>query len=217
MAGFVLFLHGRYLRRDLPYYRSLCRSRRLIAVDGGYKFFAVANLTPHVLLGDFDSLRSIPRDLPKTVEVIRYETAKDKTDAELALDYCVGKRASRIDIVQPQIGEPDQFLGNIMLLSGRIPGKAGKAPQIRLLNVGYEILPLWDQRIVIRGGVRDRVSIVPISDQVCLQCGGTEFPADHTTVRRGETLPLRNRIASKVAWFSVQGRALLIRQYSRRR
>ena len=47
----------------------------IIAADGGYRHCQEAGLTPNLLLGDFDSLET----LPPAAKVLRYPVDKDDT------------------------------------------------------------------------------------------------------------------------------------------
>ncbi len=53
----------------------------VIAADGGLKHTAALGLSPHVILGDFDSLGFVP----KGANVLRHPVEKDDTDAMLAV------------------------------------------------------------------------------------------------------------------------------------
>lgn len=58
----------------------------IIAADSGLDSALAAGISPHLVLGDFDSLsdRTLLSDL-KTAQIIEYEAAKDATDTELAI------------------------------------------------------------------------------------------------------------------------------------
>ena len=211
----VLFLHGRYPAADIPFFKKLCRGAFCVAVDGGFSFFRKANLTPDLLIGDFDSLGRMPKNLPETTKVIEAEVRKDQTDGEMALRFCLEQRYSEIDIVQPDYGDPDHFLGNVMLLRlvGSTLPKSAALPKVRLLDRGGEIRYLNHSSVSISGGTGSSVSLLPLSRKVTYSCSGTDYRAREVTLRAGETRGLRNRITSARARFSVQGEALLIRRY----
>lgn len=214
---FALFLHGDYRKPDLPYYRSECKGRTLIAVDGGYAFFEMTGLKPHVLIGDFDSLRAIPSDLTD-IEVIEYRQAKDKTDGELALMYCLDRGARVVTIVQPSFGEPDQFLGNLMLLT--LPDRGSNRTRktaVRVVNPAYEVIPLRDTQCRLVNAIGDTVSIVPVGSRIIYSCKGTEFTCTERRIDLGSSQAMRNTVVRNPAYFRVKGTALLIHQFLRHR
>ena len=213
----VLFLHGRYRNSNFPFYRSLCRGKYLVAVDGGYSFFRRSGIKPNLMIGDFDSLKSMPRDTTG-INIMRFPTAKDATDSEMALRLCILRLdAEVIDIVQPSTGEPDQFLANLMLLT--IPPREhrpGKRPKVRIINPSYEARLLKDESITIRNAVGDGISVLPLSRSIMYSCSGTEFACRSRKIPIGATLATRNVILSKSAVLQVQGMALLVRQFHKK-
>ncbi len=216
MKDCVLFLQGRYSIRHFPVYKTCCRGRFRVAVDGGYRFFARSGLVPDLLIGDFDSLRRIPRDISPKTEVLTYPSDKDLTDTHLALEYCLEHRAKRIDIVQPSIGEPDHFTANLMLLTlAEGHRRRGYAPKVRLLNAESEIRYLISGTEVFERAKGDTVSVVPLSKSVELTCTGTAFDVRRRKVLRGQTLASRNRIVGKKAVFRLKGEALIFRLFRR--
>jgi thiamine pyrophosphokinase len=215
MKQYILFLHGQYRAGDLDFYKSRCRGKHLVAVDGGYSFFKKVGLAPHILIGDFDSLARIPRDLSKKTKVIKHPAHKDKTDAELAIDYCIADGAEQIEMIQPSFGEPDQFVGNLMLLAQyaercKNPGYVC----LSIVNRTYQAFAMHGGRYRVKGKPGDMVSVVPLSDQITLSWTGTTYDVANARISRGESRSLRNSLAGAVAQVRVTGLALLIHQLS---
>jgi thiamine pyrophosphokinase len=218
MKDCVLFLNGNYAKKYLPFYQALCRGRFTVAVDGGYRFFRAAGRYPNLLIGDFDSIGRLPTKLPKSTLVERHPIKKDKTDAELALDYCMVRKAKQIDIVQPSYGEPDQLLGNFLLLLVAARKSASRdKPRIRLLNARYEVQLLFDGNTTIANAVGDIVSVLPVSERIRLSTTGTSYNVQRVEVLRGRSLGMRNRLLAKRATFRIEGMALLVRQFSKKK
>jgi thiamine pyrophosphokinase len=213
VKDFIIFVHGVYKTEHLSFYRKLCRSRIKIAVDGGLKFFLKAKTVPDLLMGDLDSLRRIPKDLPGRTRVITFPSRKDKTDLQLALEYCLNEKAGSLDIVVPTLGGPDHFLGNVMLVNllDRLKN-ARTHPKIRFINIRYEIVFMQDRSETFVNCRRDIVSIIPLSSRIVLTCRGTEYDVQNVAIRLGDTRSLRNRILSSKATFNVKGKAFVIRQ-----
>lgn len=214
----VLFLHGRYAARDISHYKKLCSDAFLIAVDGGFSFFRKSGLIPDLLIGDFDSIGRKPKGLPEATTVIEAEVRKDQTDGEMALRFCLERGFRKIDIVQPDYGDPDHFLGNVMLLrlAGTVRSKSRQRPAVRLVSRGEEIHYLKDGSVAIIEAAGSPVSLLPLSGTVRYSCSGTDYRVDDVLLRPGETRGLRNRITARRARFSVEGEALLIRRFGKR-
>jgi thiamine pyrophosphokinase len=214
MKDCILFLHGRYPARHFPYYRSLCRGRFKIAVDGGYRFFARSGAVPDLLIGDFDSLNRIPRNISPKTEVLTYPVDKDMTDTHLALEYCLEHRAKQIDIVQPTIGEPDHFTANLMLLTlAERYKRRGYSPRVRLINAESEIRYINSGTELFERADGDTVSVIPLSKTVELTCTGTAFDVRRQRILRGQTLASRNRIVGRRAVFRLKGEGLVFRLF----
>ncbi|MFZ5980741.1 MAG: thiamine diphosphokinase [Candidatus Zixiibacteriota bacterium] len=213
MKDCLLFLHGKYPVGHLDYYKKLCRGKFKIAVDGGYSFFAKSGLTPDILMGDFDSLKKTPKNISPRTVIFRFPEHKDKTDSELALDYCIEKKAGRIDIVQPSVGEIDQFLGNVMLPLLNGYRNDGRLPKIRILNVRYELLFVEDERLTINKARGDKISVIALSECLRYSCQGTEYDVTDIVLKPGQSRGLRNKIVRPVAVFNLTGQAFFIRSY----
>jgi len=216
MKKCVLFLTGRYFERDLPFYRRLARGCFKVAVDGGYRFFQCSGLIPDLLIGDFDSLGKVSRRLSDRTRVLVFPVEKDKTDCELALDYCLERGARQVDIVQPSQGDPDHFLANLFLLAGSGNKGAARKPRLRLLGPIFEAFFVSDSSIRFSGARGSVVSIIPVSALIRLTCRGTAFNVTAARISRGQTRPTRNRIMAAQSTFEVTGQAFVIRLFPRR-
>ena len=218
MKKATAFLHGTYRRADLPFYRSLCEGRTTLAVDGGYKFFRLTGLYPDILLGDFDSLGRMPRDLPGRVLVKNYPVRKDKTDAHLALEYCHEQGARSIDLVMPGCGEIDHALGALFLLGLKSLTSGGRTcPRVRIISPEFEVRLVADAAASFRDAVGDIVSVLPLSDHITLSCQGTEYRADGVRLEFGDSRGLRNRVTARRASFRIMGKGLLIHHFGSHR
>ncbi|MFQ6008815.1 MAG: thiamine diphosphokinase [Candidatus Zixiibacteriota bacterium] len=215
MRDYIIFTHGVYKTAHLRFYRKLCRSRFKIAVDGGIRFFLKTNISPNLLIGDLDSFKRVHVDLVRQTKVLTFPVQKDKTDLQLAFEYCLKEQAESIDIVLPSFGQPDHFLGNVMLvhlINQRV--KASSQPRIRFVNITHEIILVQDSSETFVNCISDIVSVVPLSKFILLTCVGTEYDVRDAKIRRGQTWALRNRIRSRRATFDVKGRAFVIHRFS---
>lgn len=211
---YTLFLHGHYDRRFMPFYTKLCDDRTLVAVDGGYRFFQEAGIVPDILIGDFDSLKKVSPDRIGDVEIVEFPKRKDKTDGHLALDYALDAGATEIIMAMPDIGEPDHFVGNLMLLQVPLRRKKKPLPVVRIVNHAFNARMLHNETETIEQGKGDLVSVIPISLNVFLSWTGTDYNVQRLRILAGNTVGLRNRITSDRAKLTIEGKALVIRQIS---
>ena len=207
MTAAVLYLHGRYPARYHRFYHFLARGRSVVAVDGGYSFVRKAGLTPHVVIGDFDSLKHPPRNLPESVKVITHPVHKDQTDAELAVRLCLQSGVKDLIMACPSSTEIDHFLGTVGLLE--VIARSRRPMRARLINHGYLFEVIRDQSVSIHRRKGEVLSVFPVSRRITLSTSGTRYRANSVTVNRGDSLALRNLITANRARVTVRGTALL--------
>jgi thiamine pyrophosphokinase len=146
MSRAVIFANG--ILPDPAAARSLLQSGDLIvAADGGLHNALSAGVTPHIVIGDMDSISpSNLEDMEKAgVDILRFPAEKDETDLELAIRYVLEKQATEVIVIGALGGRLDQMLGNLSLLTDVPVGV-----DIRL-DDGKDEVMLVDHPIVITG------------------------------------------------------------------
>ncbi|UCD64682.1 MAG: thiamine diphosphokinase [Candidatus Zixiibacteriota bacterium] len=210
MKQFVLFLHGRYRQADLPFYKKLCRSKIKVAVNGGLSFFRKAGIVPDMLVGDLDSADRHLQNLSPKTEVLTFPRRKNKTDSQLAVEHFIARKARRIDMVVPALGQPDHFAANLLLptLAG-VSAWAKRGGRFRIISRAYEVAYVVDGEVSFSGCIGHIVSLTPLSRQIVLSCEGTEYDVSGARIPRGHTRALRNRIDARRAVFRIKGEVLV--------
>lgn len=163
----------------------------IIAVDSGVEHLFKLSLDPNTLIGDLDSISENSLDKVKKngVDIIAFNSNKDQTDFELALNYLEGVENSIIYIIGGESGEIDHLLSIFLL----IPSKSF-----------FENI-IWvygDKRIIFRQNLKlnvqkmSKFSIIPLSDLSNLSIDGAEWNLENKNIQFGETTTLRN-VANK--------------------
>ena len=177
----------------------------IVGVDGGTHYLETLGYSPNVLIGDFDSTNLEAHKIKwPNVKVLKFNTEKDMTDAELAFSYIADKGFSEIIVIGAFGGRLDHLLGNIFLLE--------RYPNIMLLgpfNRAKLLVGPTDREIVKRNGF---LSLIPVSDSVeGVTLKGFKYPLDDVTLRRGSTWGISNEIVSERAHIFIrQGKVLAI-------
>lgn len=113
----VLFVNGVIENRGWikPFLRT---DDFLIAVDGGYNHMKAAGITPHLLVGDLDSLdaRLVKNLEDSGVDIHKYRPEKDETDLEIALLTALQRGFTVIRVLGAFGGRMDHWLANLFSL-----------------------------------------------------------------------------------------------------
>ncbi len=136
----------------------------IIAADGGARMARFYGYTPHVIIGDMDSLS--PVDLTAFVQQgaasQRYPAEKAETDLELALQYAVRHGITWLRIVGAVGNRFDQTIANVQLLS--LPEL--DAIDAAMISGGQVIYMLRPGNHTLHGQPGDTLSLIPMSAAV---------------------------------------------------
>lgn len=201
----LIFANGELL---LPPKKGLVYSTDLIiAADGGTRHTAALGLTPHVVIGDLDSLPADTREALEAagVELISFPSRKDETDLELALGYAVRAGADEILILGALGGRLDQTIANLMLLA--LPELEGV--NVQVIN-GPQTAFLIRDEAIIKGSPGDTVSLIPWGgDAFGISTEGLEWPLHDEPLYFGPARGVSNVLISEQACIRVRRGVLL--------
>ena len=159
----------------------------IIAVDSGVEHLFKLSLDPTTLIGDLDSIskKSLDEVKKNGVKILAFNSNKDQTDFELALNYLEEVEKSKVYIIGGESGEIDHLISIFLL----IPSKSFFENIIWLYG---------DKKIIFRQKIElnikklTKFSIIPLSDLTNLSIDGAEWNLDNKDIQFGETLTLRN-------------------------
>jgi thiamine pyrophosphokinase len=209
----ALFLNATYRKQDTEFYLKLLEHKYSIAVDGGIRFFLKNKIYPDLLVGDLDSAPRLSREYIANFKVIKFPTAKDKTDCQLAIEYALKHGADSIDICGAVSStEIDHTIGNIFLLDlvNRFDRQSGRLVKARLVSPLGEVYLLEKSNIILEGKRGDFVSVIPLEEQVRLEYSGLKYPAPKKPLVFGDSLTLRNQMNDENCQVESSGKALVI-------
>ena len=161
--------------------------KEIIAVDSGIDHLLNLSLDPNTLIGDLDSIskKSLDEVKKNGVKILAFNSNKDQTDFELALNYLEEAEKSKVYIIGGESGEIDHLISIFL----QIPSKSFFENIIWLYG---------DKRIIFRQKIElnikklTKFSIIPLSDLTNLSIDGAEWNLDNKDIQFGETLTLRN-------------------------
>lgn len=185
----------------------------IIAADGGADLCQQWDVSPHVLIGDLDSVTPglLAQYEAAQVEIFRYPTSKDETDLELALRYAQRCGVSKIVVLGALGHRWDMTLSNVMLLSASFLSNTA----IYLLGDQEKLLLLQGgEKVTLHGQVGDNLSLVPISSVEGLTISGSAYTLFNASLAVGSTHAISNRFARPEVQLSLaKGLVLAIHSF----
>ncbi len=137
-----------------PLLPSIRRHQRIVAVDGGLIYCEQGGLTPHLLVGDFDSCPKDLLDNYEDVPKIILSADKDETDLEVAIKEEWKRGAESITLFGAWGKRIDHSLTNALIL-GRHPGKLR-------LETETEIIFVIRGKVDLACTIGQTISLIPL-------------------------------------------------------
>ena len=181
---------------------SIADTDFLVGVDGGTEHCLAMGLTPHLVVGDMDSLNGeqLERLAREGVRMDIHPAAKDKTDLELAMDVAVANGVSEVLLVGIWGGRLDQSLANLLLL-----GRYASRLRVRFTDgLEHGTMLVGEDELEIKGAKGSVCSLIPISGLVNrVSVRGMQYPLRNALIHQGDTLGVSNRIIEPKASVSI--------------
>jgi len=199
----VIFANGVFSHPEIDRAR-LRPDDWLIAVNGGARHCQAIGLTPAVLIGDFDSIKTQERQAldQQGVTMVSYPACKDETDLELALRYAVEGGADEVLILAGMGSRWDQSLANLLL-----PAMVELAgAQVRLVDGPQEAaLVRGGETLKLHGQPGDKVSLIPLGGDVHgVTTHGLEYPLEEDALYFGATRGVSNILLGEEATIHIE-------------
>lgn len=193
---------------DLDYLNKIILSHDyVICVDGAARYLHRIQKKPDLMVGDMDSVHEVDMIWIESslTPVNRYETRKDFTDTELAIEVALDKNPELITIVGAVGSRLDHSLSNIFLL--KKIADAGVEGQID--DGDFEVLYLWkDKQLNWKRG--EVVSFVPTSEsEIRVTLEGFEYPLFEKRMTQGTSLCISNVVKKDNPIIKIVGGGLL--------
>ena len=175
----------------------------IIAVDGGYAHLLRANITPNIIIGDFDSLGYVPDG----TNVISLCTDKDETDTFVAIEYAREQGYKEIDLIGGSGGRIDHTFANISLLLHY--AKLGL--RVRFIAEENIVTVIYNDEITFDSTMKGYISVLACTD-VCSGVDITDlkYTLKDATLTSDIPLGCSNEFIAKDSKISVKNGGLLI-------
>ncbi len=175
----------------------------LIAADGGAERLTAHGLTPHVVIGDLDSLSNADALHLSGARIIRV-TDQETTDLEKALDFLLQSGAERVTVLAATGLRSDHTLANFSILL-----KYHRRMDIRFRDAFSEISVVEGEcTLAIAPGTL--VSLIPMEPCIGVTTAGLQWNLRQATLAPGVRESISNRVISSPAVVRIdRGRSLL--------
>lgn len=149
----------------------------IIAADSGLKYCLEANVSPDLLVGDFDSYSG---ELPSGVETVKLPTQKDDTDLLFAVRCALEKNFSDILILGGYGSRPDQNLAMLQTLA--FVKNQNNLVNVKAKCIGFEALAVCNGEVFIPRS-RDRyLSVFAFEKATGVTIKGAEYPLNNAEI-----------------------------------
>ncbi|MGI6082236.1 MAG: thiamine diphosphokinase [Limnochordia bacterium] len=178
----------------------------VICADGGAYHALRLGVVPDVVLGDFDSLAQDDIEHIGIASVISFPTAKDKTDAHLAVDEALRRDSTEIVLAGALGGRLDHTLANIGLL--RLLHRHGVKA---VASDGRQTVYHVTDELTLTGPPGRTVSVWPLTPEVRgLSLTGLRWSLDGVRLELGDTRTISNEFVGGPAKIALEAGELLV-------
>jgi len=179
-----------------------------VCCNGGSRNSYKLGIIPDIVIGDLDSLDDMISDYISNSKIIKYPKEKDKSDAELAIEFLKEQGVTALDIIGCTGKRFDHELMNIFLVS-----KYSKEVDIKLLGNNYNGYFLNEEKSSFKQLINKGInfSLIPLQKLIIREISGAKYDINNAIIRPGDTLTLSNEGIGKEVKISIEkGRALLV-------
>ncbi|MGI6722716.1 MAG: thiamine diphosphokinase [Anaerovoracaceae bacterium] len=176
----------------------------IVCADGGYDIARRENITPDVLIGDFDSL---PGPVPADIKVKQYPSHKDLTDTAICIQHAAEMGFRNILIVGGIGGRADHTIANIQ----NIVAAAEKNISVILLDEQNIAMAIIDDEIYLPARPGYKLSLFSHSEECRgVTVTGVEYPLEEATLTSDYPLGVSNEFLDDEVYIRVKKGQLLI-------
>jgi len=141
---------------------------QLICCDGAADKLIEKGMSPHVIVGDMDSLSGEVRE--QYASIIIHSDDQESNDLTKAVHYCIDKGYSSVSILGATGLREDHTLGNISLMLEYYP-----RIEVKIIS-DYGIFFLVRSGEQVRSEPGEKISFFSIDNRVCVSSTGLLYP-----------------------------------------
>ncbi len=177
-------------------YDTIKSEDTIIAIDGGLEHLIARNITPDLIIGDFDSLRdpAVLNRFPSDI-IYPHPAEKNETDTELAIDWCIQNSITQIVVCNDLGGRTDHVLALIQnLLKAHIHGIKARVESSN--QVGFFL----DFDTTLDYPTGSVLSLISISEEsMLLGSIGLKYTLENLSLKNSQSRGISNLISASPA------------------
>ncbi len=180
----------------------------VICCDGGLRHAHNIGIFPDYILGDFDSVNNetLNNYEKRGSKLIKYNTEKDFTDTEIAIDFVLNKNASEILIFGGIGSRFDHTLSNLQILKKPLE----KNVDAFLIDEN-NIIRLINSDLTVFGEVNSLISLLPLAQTVSgITTYGLKYKLCNETIEIGSSRGISNVFIENEAKISIKSGILIV-------
>jgi len=163
----VILANGEKPHHNIPVH-ILRNAEKIICCDGAVSLLEQLEITPHIIIGDCDSIT--PKQREKYKSIIQVDENSAYSDFQKALKYCIKEDWKNVVILGAAGLRDDHFLANI----GILMHYAGKLPLTMVTN--YGIFTPIDSTTTFESYPGQQISVFSFSSYAEITFHGLKYP-----------------------------------------
>lgn len=206
MGNLVLVAAGKI---DFTQLQQYCQQANYtIAIDGGLDYLTKIDITPNLVIGDFDSTQINIKQANQhpNFKICKFPSEKAETDTELALLEALKLDYNNIYILGATGKRYDHFLANVEILQHAL----NTNKKVYIIDK-YNKISLINNDTLIEKEYK-YISLIPFSEQVLgVSLTGFKYNLDDFNFTKGSVLGVSNEILDRFGKIEIkQGIFILI-------
>jgi thiamine pyrophosphokinase len=166
----VILANGEHPSHTIPV-SILKNAEKIVCCDGAISFLENENITPHIIVGDCDSISSGQKE--KFNPIIQSDNSVEYNDLQKAIRYCIDKGWKKATILGAAGWRDDHFLANIGILMHY-------ANRITLTMVSnYGIFTPINRTTTFESYPQQQISIFSFSPEAEITFHGLKYPVNN--------------------------------------
>lgn len=191
--------------------QAFAHNKSIIALDGALSCVLDFGITPHVVIGDFDSVD--PEQLScvqKNTQIdCIFDPNQNTTDLEKALNYLCPSKPHSVTICHATGKRLDHTLYNLRLLK-RFHGRLN---QLKIVTSLEAIYFFSNQTIYLAADTKQPLALLAFPEAI-IQSSGLEYELNNLKLQFGIQESTSNALSREKAVISIQGEVLLITSHA---